>query len=155
MSRFEIITEDIELKKGIWPLLYKPIWTLRILMVIFVGFSNIFKEDEDHMEPVFQVQLFIFSNFFYLVYLIKFRPYTSRQLFLLDLFNSWIVYTCSVLFLYFIKSPHEHGAQGVFLFPRQTDALCLFLLLNILIGASVNVCTMVYDQVILIYIKSK
>lgn len=141
--RFEIITEDIEVKKGIWPLLYKPIWTLRILLVLFVGFHNIFKQDQSHIEPIFQVYLFIFSNFFYLLYLIKYRPYTSRQLFLLDLFNSSNVYSCSVYHLYFIKSPHDGGAQGPFLFPHQTDALCLFLLLTIIFMSIVNVCLMI------------
>jgi len=57
--RFHIVVEDLSLDKGIWPLIYKPIWILRILSVIGMGLYNIYTKGEDHFSPVLQVQLFI------------------------------------------------------------------------------------------------
>ena len=77
---------------------------------MWIGFHNIFNEDEEHYDPIIQVFMLIVANFLYLIYLVRNKPYDSRQLFLIDLFNSWVAYTISILMLYFLRSPLKSRA---------------------------------------------
>jgi len=113
-SRFSIVIEDLRTDKGISPLLFKPIWTLRRAIILILGLTNILVAN--YFSPIFQSFTMILTNFLYICYIIRSNPFYGIQLYVMEVFNSIMVYSLSVLCLYYLKSD-EFEDDGVYITP--------------------------------------
>lgn len=122
--------------------MYKPVFTVRRVVILILVLTNIYTTG--YLTPILQGFLVIWINLLHGLYLVHFRPFSSRQSYNLELFNTIMIYNLSVLFPYYIKSENLDN-DGAFVLPTTGFVIDTYFRSLFLIFTMVNILVLLWD----------
>jgi len=69
------------------------------------------------MLPIVQITLLILTSIFQLIYMIKFLPFEKNDLNYMEIFNTSLLYSFSVMMLLKMNNPYDQNESGFYLTP--------------------------------------
>ena len=69
------------------------------------------------MLPIVQITLLILTSIFQLIYMIKFLPFEKNDLNYMEIFNTSVLYSFSVMMLLKMNNPYDQKESGFYLTP--------------------------------------
>jgi len=69
------------------------------------------------MLPIVQITLLILTSIFQLIYMIKFLPFEKNDLNYMEIFNTSLLYSFSVMMLLKMNNPYDQKESGFYLTP--------------------------------------